>query len=121
MLGKKFVSLNLSDVLREAFNQEPNATLTADRPPLFLGKYVLEDADVVLAQSGTVTKRRKLSHQLLRAYGEGLSCREAQIKQNIISVKELIRSNENKNIDPSDIVEEFLLNTIEVLVSVRYV
>lgn len=116
MLGKKFVSLNSSDVLREAFNQEPNATLTADRPPLFLGKYVLEDADVVLAQSGTVTKRRKLSHQLLRAYGEGLSCREAQIKQNIISVKELIRSNENKNIDPSDIVEEFLLNTIEVLI-----
>lgn len=38
LLGKTFVSLNSSEVLREAFNQEPNATLTAIRPPLFLGK-----------------------------------------------------------------------------------
>lgn len=119
LLGKTFVSLNSSEVLREAFNQEPNATVTANRPPLFLGKYVLENADVVFAQDNAVTRRRKLGYQLLRAYGEGLSCRESQIKENIISVKELIRSNEYKNIDPSDIVEEFLLSTVEVLVRMR--
>lgn len=116
LLGKTFVSLNSSGVLREAFNQEPNATVTANRPPLFLGKYVLENADVVFAQDNAVTRRRKLGYQLLRAYGEGLSCRESQIKENIISVKELIRSNEYKNIDPSDIVEEFLQSTVEVLI-----
>lgn len=119
LLGKTFVSLNSSEVLREAFNQEPNATVTANRPPLFLGKYVLENADVVFAQDNAVTRRRKLGYQLPRAYGEGLSCRESQIKENIISVKELIRSNEYKNIDPSDIVEEFLLSTVEVLVRMR--
>lgn len=79
----------------------------------------MENADVVFAQDNAVTRRRKLGYQLLRAYGEGLSYRESQIKENIISVKELIRSNEYKNNDPSDIVEEFLLSTVEVLVRMR--
>lgn len=48
LLGKTFVSLNSSEVLREAFNQEPNATVTANRPPLFLGKYVLESKMLTL-------------------------------------------------------------------------
>lgn len=117
LLGKKFVSLNSSEVLREAFNKEPNATITAARSPTFYGEYVLDYySDIAFASPNQDwTRRRKLGHQLLRTYGEGLSCLESQIKSNLISVKEYIRSTENKNIDPSEIVEEFVLSTVEVL------
>lgn len=118
MLGKKFVSLNSSEVLREAFNQEPNATITAARSPTFYGKYILDNySDIAFASPNQDwTRRRKLGHQVLRAYGEGLSCVESKIKRNLVSVKEYLRSNENKNLDPSEIVEEFVLNTVEILV-----
>lgn len=118
LLGKKFVSLNSSEVLREAFNQEPNATITAARSPTFYGKYILDNySDIAFASPNQDwTRRRKLGHQVLRAYGEGLSCVESQIKRNLVSVKEYLRSNENKNLDPSEIVEEFVLNTVEILV-----
>lgn len=118
LLGKKFVSLNSSEILKEAFNQEPNATITAARSPTFYGKYILDNySDIAFASPNQDwTRRRKLGHQVLRAYGEGLSCVESQIKRNLFSVKEYIRFNENKNLDPSEIVEEFVLNTVEVLV-----
>lgn len=118
LLGKKFVSLNSSEILKEAFNQEPNATITAARSPTFYGKYILDNySDIAFASPNQDwTRRRKLGHQVLRAYGEGLSCVESQIKRNLFSVKEYIRFNENKNLDPSEIVEEFVLNTVEVLI-----
>lgn len=118
LLGKKFVSLNSSAVIREAFIEEPNATATAARPPTFYGEYQLDNyADIAFASPNPLwTRRRKLAHQLIRSYGKGLSCIEFQIKRNLVVVKEQIRSHENKNIDPSDIVEEFILNTVEVLV-----
>ncbi|XP_078334324.1 cytochrome P450 2U1-like [Crassostrea virginica] len=117
LLGKKFVSLNSSAVIREAFIEEPNATATAARPPTFYGEYQLDNyADIAFASPNPLwTRRRKLAHQLIRSYGKGLSCIEFQIKRNLVVVKEQIRSHENKTIDPSDIVEEFILNTVEVL------
>jgi cytochrome P450 len=118
VLGKKFVSLNTSEVLREVFNKEPNATITSFRPPTFVGQYLLNDsADVVLTSPDPLwTKRRKLIHQLIRFYGDGLSIIESQIKNNLQSMKHDIRSIANENVDPSSIVEEFIFNTIEVLV-----
>jgi hypothetical protein len=118
VLGKKFISLNSSEVLREAFNKEPNATITSFRSPSFGGQYLLDNfADVVTASPSPLwTKRRKLSYQLIRSYGEGLSIIESQIKENLQSMKKDIRSTANRDVDPSSIVEEFILNTVEVLV-----
>ncbi|XP_048780498.2 cytochrome P450 1A1-like [Ostrea edulis] len=117
-VGKKFISLNSSEVLREAFTKEENSTITSFRPPTFTGEYLLDNyADVGFASPDPLwTKRRKLYYQLIRSYGEGLSIIESQIKENLQSMKKDIRSTGNRNVDPSSIVEEFILNTVEVLV-----
>jgi hypothetical protein len=122
LLGKKFVSLNSSHILRETFNKEPNATITAARAPTFYGEYQLDNySDVAFASPNPIwTKRRKLTHQLLRSYGDGLSCIESQIKRSLKSLTKDIRSLESKNVDPSNIVEEFILNTVEVLVKFKF-
>jgi cytochrome P450 len=81
VLGQKFVSLNSSEVLKEAFNKEPNATITSFRPHSFAGEHLLDNyADLDLASPDPLwTKRRKLIYQLLRSYGEGLPIIESQI------------------------------------------
>jgi hypothetical protein len=118
VLGKKFVSLNSSEVMREAFNKEPNATITSYRPPSFAAEHLLDNfADVITASPDPLwTKRRKLTYQLIHFYGKGLSIIESQIKENLHSMKDDILSIANENVDPSSIVEEFIFNTIEVLV-----
>lgn len=122
LLGKKFVSLNSSDLLRETFNKEPNATITAARAPTFFGEYQLDNySDLAFSSPDpTWTKRRKLTYQLIRSYGDGLSCIESQIKQSLRSITKDIRSLDRKNVDPSSIVEEFILNTVEVLVKLKF-
>jgi hypothetical protein len=119
VLGRKFVSLNSSKVLREAFNKEPNATITSFRPTSFVGKYLLGNfADIGSASPDLLwTKRRKLTYQLIRSNGEGSPIIESQIKENLQSMKKDIRSTANQNVDPTSVVEEFVLNTVEVLVS----
>lgn len=60
MLGKKFICINSVDVLKDTFLKEPNATITY--------------ADVGFASPSPLwTKRRKVTYQLLHAYGEGLT------------------------------------------------
>lgn len=116
-LGKKFLVINSSDVLRELFLKEPNSTITADRPETFFGNYIYKNSDVVFASSDHKwARRRKLMYKLLHAYGEGLVDVERQIRYNLHSLTEEIRLLQNGTIDPSNIVEEFILNTIEVLV-----
>lgn len=64
MLGQKFICINSVDVLRDTFLKEQNATITANRPPTFDGKYSLSNyADVGYASPGPLwTKRRKLTY-----------------------------------------------------------
>ncbi|XP_048728893.2 steroid 17-alpha-hydroxylase/17,20 lyase-like [Ostrea edulis] len=56
-----------------------------------------------------------MMYQILNAYGEGLIGRERQITQNLITMKNEIQSSIGQTVDPSNIVEEFILNTIEDL------
>ncbi|XP_056013433.1 steroid 17-alpha-hydroxylase/17,20 lyase-like isoform X2 [Ostrea edulis] len=56
-----------------------------------------------------------MMYQTLNAYGEGLMDRERQITQNLITMKNEIQSVIGQTVDPSDIVEEFILSTIECL------
>lgn len=118
ILGRKFVCINSMELLQETFLKEPNATITAHRPSSFIGKYLLDDyADIVSSSpSVTWTKRRKFSHRLLHAYGEGLESIETQILQNILTFKQNVRQISERNINPSSLVEEFILGTIEFLV-----
>ncbi|XP_061166966.1 cytochrome P450 1A1-like [Saccostrea echinata] len=118
LLGKKFVSLNSSEIVRETFNKEPNASITAARPSTFFGKYLFDNySDLEFASPDSAwTKRRKLAFQLIRSYGDGLFCIEYQIKKELRSVTEEIRNLDNKNVDPSDKAEEFTLNTLEVMI-----
>ncbi|XP_061187828.1 steroid 17-alpha-hydroxylase/17,20 lyase-like [Saccostrea echinata] len=118
LLGQKFVCINSIDILRELFLKEPNATITADRPLTFTGKYVCDDyADVGFSSPSVLwTKRRKLAFQLLHTYGNGLTCLESQILKNLQTIKDNIRSLSGKNIFPVDFVDDFIFSTVEVLI-----
>ncbi|XP_061187092.1 cytochrome P450 1A2-like [Saccostrea echinata] len=118
LLGEKFVVINSIDILRDLFLKEPNATITADRPLTFTGKYAFDDyADVGFSSPSVLcTKRRKLAFQLLHTYGKGLTCLESQILKNLQTFKDDIRSLSGKNIFPVDFVDDFIFNTVEVLI-----
>lgn len=118
MLGKKFFCINSVDVLRDTFLKEPNATITANRPPTFIGKYSLSNyADVGFASPSPLwTKRRKLTYQLLHAYGEGLTCLEKQILKNLQILKGEVQSLDGRNAEPNVVVDNFIWNTVEILV-----
>ncbi|XP_056013423.1 steroid 17-alpha-hydroxylase/17,20 lyase-like isoform X3 [Ostrea edulis] len=117
-LGKKFLVVSSSELVRDLFLKEPTATTTAGRLATFAGRYFFRpNSDVVFATSPDQnwTKRRKMVYQILNAYGEGLMDRERQITQNLITMKNEIQSFIGQTVDPNDVVEEFILNTIEDL------
>lgn len=117
LLGKRFICINSADILRDTFLKEPNATITANRPPTFVGKYGMSNyADVGFASPSSLwTKRRKLTYQLLHAYGEGLSCLEKQVLKNLQIFKKEIRALAGQNADPHVVVDNFIWNTVEIL------
>lgn len=121
MLGKKFICINSVDVLRDTFLKEPNATITANRSPTFIGKYSLSNyADVAFASPSPLwTKRRKLTYQLLHAYGEGLTCLEKQIMKNLQILKDEVQALAGRNTEPHVVVDNFIWNTLEILLSGR--
>ncbi|XP_056013438.1 cytochrome P450 1A1-like [Ostrea edulis] len=117
-VGKKFLVVSSSELARDLFLKEPTATTTAGRPATFIGQYFFRpNSDVVFVTTPDKnwTKRRKMMYKTLNAYGEGLMDRERQITQNLITMKNEIQSFIGQTVDPSDIVEEFILNTIEDL------
>lgn len=118
MLGKKFLCINSVEVLRETFLQEPCATINAYRSPTFTGKYLLKNySDVIFASPSSLwEKRRKFVYRLLHTYGEGITSLENQVLQNLIRFKGKIRQNISKDVNPFEIVDEFILSTIETLV-----
>lgn len=122
MLGKKFICINSVDVLRETFLKEPCATISAARPPTFVGKYVIRNyTDVIFASpSPPWTKRRKFVHRLLHTYGEGISSLENQVLQNLLYFKGKVKDTNSANVNPFEIVDEFILSTIETLVRFSY-
>lgn len=117
MLGQKFICINSVDVLRDTFLKEPNATITANRPPTFDGKYSLSNyADVGFASPSPLwTKRRKLTYQLLHAYGGGLTCLEKQILKNLQILKGEVQALDGRNTEPTVVVDNFIWNTVEIL------
>lgn len=117
MLGKTFVSINSVEVLRETFLQEPCATISASRPPTFFGKYFFRNyTDLILASpSASWEKRRKFVHHLLHVYGEGKASLENQVLQNLIYFKENVRKTISNDVNPFEIVDDFLLSSIEFL------
>ncbi|XP_034304486.2 steroid 17-alpha-hydroxylase/17,20 lyase isoform X1 [Magallana gigas] len=118
MLGKKFLCINSVEVLRETFLQEPCATINAYRSPTFTGKYLLKNySDVIFASPSSLwEKRRKFVYRLLHTYGEGITSLENQVLQNLIRFKGKIRQNISKDVNPFEIVDEFILSTIETLI-----
>lgn len=119
---QKFICINSVDVLRDTFLKEPNATITANRPPTFIGKYSLSNyADVAFASPSPLwTKRRKLTYQLLHAYGEGLTCLEKQILKNLQILKDEVQALAGRNTEPHVVVDNFIWNTVEILVRLLY-
>ncbi|XP_061190265.1 cytochrome P450 2D3-like [Saccostrea echinata] len=118
-LGRKFVCVNSSDIMRDLLLREPNATKMAGRPDFFFEKYFyMHKKDVAFSSPDQQwAKRRKVLYKMLNAYGEGLVRIEHLIKGNLLAMKEEIDTLEGQSIDPSDLVERFILETIEVLVS----
>lgn len=119
IFSKKFVVINSSDVLREAFLKEPNASIFAARPEMFFSKYFYKNSDLAFSSlDPTWNKRKKLVHQKLNAYGEGLLRLEKQINRNLTALMEEIQLIEGQSIDPASMIEDFIFNTVETLVSV---
>lgn len=117
IFSKKFVVINSSDVLREAFLEEPNASIFAARPEMFFAKYFYLNSDLAFSSlDPTWNKRKKLVHQKLNAYGEGLLRLEKQINRNLTALMEEIQLIEGQSIDPASMIEDFIFNTVETLV-----
>uniref|UniRef100_K1Q9M6 unspecific monooxygenase n=1 Tax=Magallana gigas TaxID=29159 RepID=K1Q9M6_MAGGI len=61
------------------------------------------------------TKRRKLTYQLLHAYGEGLTSLEKQILKNLQILKGEVQALDGRNAEPNVVVDNFIWNTVEIL------
>lgn len=117
VFGRNFVVINSSDALREAFLKEPNASILAARPDMFFAKYFYLNSDVAFASwDPRWNRRRKLLHQKLNAYGEGLMNLEKQINRNLKVLMEEIQMVEGQTVDPAPLVEDFIYSTIETLI-----
>ncbi|XP_061182630.1 cytochrome P450 1A2-like [Saccostrea echinata] len=117
--GKSYISLNSADAIRNVLGCEPNATTVASREPSFFGEYCLENySDIVFSPySKEWSSRRKIGHQLLHTYGDGVHLLEDEILQKLKYVKQYIKDNNEKNIDPHDMVEEFLCKNLASLIA----
>jgi hypothetical protein len=119
VFGKSYISVNSVDVVRDILGREPNATIAASREPSFMGEYCLDNySDIIFASYDKEwIKRRKVCHQLLHTYGDGMYLLEKEILQKLTDMKQFIRENEEKDVDPHDMVEEFLLKNLASLVN----
>ncbi|XP_062614296.1 cytochrome P450 2D28-like [Saccostrea cucullata] len=117
--GKSYISLNTADAIRDVLGCEPNASIVASREPSFFGEYCLEDySDIVFSPYNREwSSRRKIGHQLLHTYGAGIRLLEAEILQKLKDVKQYIKDNEGKDIDPHDMVEDFLCKNLASLIA----
>ena len=121
ILGKTYVSLNSSEIIREVLGTEPNATITSSREPSFFGEYCMDNYSDIGFSPNTKewTKRRKLAHRLLHTYGEGIQKMEDEILKKLKNVKRYLSENGSKNVDPHHVVEEFLFENLASLVSTK--
>lgn len=119
LLGKTYISLNSAEIIREVLGTEPNATITSSREPSFFGEYCLENySDIVFSPNDKEwTKRRKLVHKLLHSYGEGIQLLEGEILKKLKNVKRYVAENENKDLDPNDVVAEFLFENLASVIA----
>lgn len=86
---------------------------------MFFAKYFYLNSDLAFSSlDPTWNKRKKLVHQKLNAYGEGLLRLEKQINRNLTALMEEIQLIEGQSIDPASMIEDFIFNTVETLVSV---
>lgn len=85
---------------------------------MFFAKYFLLNSDVAFSSlDPTWNKKRKLLHQKLNAYGEGILILEKQINRNLTALMEEIQQIEGQSIDPVPLVEDFIYDTMETFVS----
>eukprot|EP00105_Crassostrea_gigas_P026902 XP_011448029.2 PREDICTED: vitamin D 25-hydroxylase [Crassostrea gigas] len=119
LLGKTYVTLNSAEIIREVLGTEPNATITSSREPSFFGEYCLENySDIVFSPNDKEwTKRRKLVHKLLHSYGEGIQLLEDEVLEKLKIVKRYVAENKNKDLDPNDVVAEFLFENLASLIA----
>ena len=123
ILGKTYVSLNSSEIIREVLGTEPNATITSSREPSFYGEYCMDNYSDIGFSPNTKewTKRRKLAYRLLHTYGEGIQKMEEEVLKKLKNVKRYLSENGSKNVDPHHVVEEFLFENLASLVSTQNV
>jgi hypothetical protein len=119
VFGKSYISLNSADTVRDVFGREPNATIMASREPTFFGKYCMDNYSGIALSSNDKewVRKRKAGYQLLNAYGKGMHLLEDIILKNLMNIKQFIRENEDTDMDPSDMVEEFLFKNLASLVN----
>ncbi|KAJ8297794.1 hypothetical protein KUTeg_024325 [Tegillarca granosa] len=118
IFGMKTIVLNSPDVVREALLREPNASIFASRRRSYFGKnFMFKYADIVFSSNtNTWAKRRKFSHRLLKAYGEGLKTIEKRLHHKLGGIIVDVGNYDNKAFDPENIITDFLIGIITGLI-----
>jgi hypothetical protein len=119
IFGKSYISLNSADVVRDALGNEPSATVASSREPSFFGEYCMENYSGIAFSPNDKewSRSRKIGHQLIHTYGVGMHLLEDDILQKLADMKLFIRENEENDLDPRDMVEEFLFKNLASLVN----
>ncbi|KAJ8320952.1 hypothetical protein KUTeg_002539 [Tegillarca granosa] len=122
VFGRNAVVLNSPELVREALLREPNASNFAARLQSYFGKeFMFNNADLVLSSNTEVwAKRRKFSHKLLKAYGEGLKIIEKKLHEALNNTICDVRKFSGAAFDPEDVITSFLVGIITSLSVVEY-
>lgn len=120
IFGLKGVVLNSPDIVRKALLKEPNASIFASRRQSFFGEnFMFNYSDIVFCSNTKKwTKRRKFSHKLLKAYGEGLKTIEKRLHHKLDGIIADVSKYNGLAFDPENVITDFLIGIITGLVSI---
>ncbi|XP_067678486.1 steroid 17-alpha-hydroxylase/17,20 lyase-like [Haliotis asinina] len=118
-VGKTMVFLNTSELVREVMNGADYKAVTNDRPATFFGKYVANNYSNItefMTYDSTLVYFRKMFHNSLKLYGDGVHSFEALALDELQNVGHLLRTSSG-DVDMETVFSESLLRVIHILIT----
>ncbi|XP_046364455.2 steroid 17-alpha-hydroxylase/17,20 lyase-like [Haliotis rufescens] len=118
-IGKTMVFLNTSELVREVMNGADFKAVTNDRPETFFGKYVANNYSNItefVTYDSTLVYFRKMFHNSLKLYGDGVHSFEALALEELQNVAHIL-STSSGNVDMETVFSESLLRVIHILIT----
>lgn len=121
IFGKNMIVLNSGGINKEAFLQEPNATILSDRTEGMVGKdFYFNYHDIGFThQNESTIRRRKLGYRLMKAYGEGMKRIEKLIQNELTDLIGFLDHQRGTVINAEEMVNRFLCGVLTSLVSMH--